>query len=47
MPRLKAMTWNLANQESTEVAEPVAVINLKVITDALDIESLIWLQIFE
>lgn len=29
MPRLKAMTWNMANQE-TEMLDPVAVINLKV-----------------
>ncbi|PIA27533.1 hypothetical protein AQUCO_01100174v1 [Aquilegia coerulea] len=32
-PRLKAMTWNLANQE-TELAEPVAVINLKLQDDS-------------
>lgn len=30
LPRLKAMTWDMANQESTEEADPVAVINLKV-----------------
>lgn len=30
LPRLKAMTWDMANQESAEVADPVAVINLKV-----------------
>lgn len=29
-PRLKAMTWDMANQESTEAMNPVAVINLKV-----------------
>ncbi|EOY22475.1 Far1-related sequence 3 isoform 3 [Theobroma cacao] len=28
LPRLKAMTWNMGNQDS-EVTEPVAVINLK------------------
>ncbi|KAL5717601.1 hypothetical protein ACHQM5_010583 [Ranunculus cassubicifolius] len=32
-PRLKAMTWNLANQEA-EMAEPVAVINLKLQDDS-------------
>ncbi|KAL5748325.1 hypothetical protein ACOSP7_025355 [Xanthoceras sorbifolium] len=35
LPRLKAMTWNMAaNQESTEVMDPVAVINLKLQNDA-------------
>lgn len=33
MPRLKAMTWNMANQE-TEMLDPVAVINLKLQNDA-------------
>ncbi|KAM7254043.1 hypothetical protein ACFE04_031725 [Oxalis oulophora] len=32
LPRLKAMTWNMANQDS-EVAEPAAVINLKLQSD--------------
>lgn len=32
-PRLKAMTWNMANQE-TEMAEPVAVINMKLQDDS-------------
>ena len=31
MPRLKAMTWNMADQD-TEILDPVAVINLKVPT---------------
>ncbi|KAJ4712568.1 Protein FAR1-RELATED SEQUENCE 3 [Melia azedarach] len=34
LPRLKAMTWDMANQESAEVADPVAVINLKLQNDA-------------
>ncbi|XP_044484241.1 COMM domain-containing protein 9-like [Mangifera indica] len=34
LPRLKAMTWDMANQESTEEADPVAVINLKLQNDA-------------
>ncbi|KAF2311476.1 hypothetical protein GH714_024161 [Hevea brasiliensis] len=29
LPRLKAMTWNMANQDTAEVTEPMAVINLK------------------
>lgn len=33
MPRLKAMTWNMANQEP-EMLDPVAVINLKLQNDA-------------
>ncbi|KAI9174349.1 hypothetical protein LWI28_015994 [Acer negundo] len=33
LPRLKAMTWNMANQEYAEVADPVAVINLKLLND--------------
>ncbi|KAK1565058.1 hypothetical protein Q3G72_017893 [Acer saccharum] len=33
LPRLKAMTWNMANQEYAEVADPVAVINLKLQND--------------
>ncbi|XP_031257889.1 COMM domain-containing protein 9-like [Pistacia vera] len=34
LPRLKAMTWDMGNHESTEVADPVAVINLKLQNDA-------------
>ena len=30
-PRLKAMTWNMANQDAAEGTDPVAVINLKVL----------------
>lgn len=33
LPRLKAMTWNMANQD-TELTDPVAVINLKLQSDA-------------
>ncbi|XP_050221164.1 uncharacterized protein LOC126671435 [Mercurialis annua] len=33
-PRLKAMTWNMANQDAAEVSEPVAVISLKLQNDA-------------
>ncbi|KAE8123909.1 hypothetical protein FH972_018828 [Carpinus fangiana] len=33
LPRLKAMTWNMANQDA-ESADPVAVINLKLQNDA-------------
>uniref|UniRef100_A0A2P2Q3Y3 COMM domain-containing protein n=1 Tax=Rhizophora mucronata TaxID=61149 RepID=A0A2P2Q3Y3_RHIMU len=33
-PHLKAMTWNMAKQDSTEAADPVAVINLKLQNDA-------------
>ncbi|GAV56560.1 HCaRG domain-containing protein [Cephalotus follicularis] len=33
VPRLKAMTWNMANQDS-DVSDPVAVINLKLQNDA-------------
>ncbi|XP_057972356.1 uncharacterized protein LOC131160560 [Malania oleifera] len=33
VPRLKAMTWNMANQDA-ELTEPVAVINLKLQNDA-------------
>lgn len=29
MPRLKSMTWNMANQDP-EMLDPVAIINLKV-----------------
>ncbi|KAJ4835782.1 hypothetical protein Tsubulata_027047 [Turnera subulata] len=34
LPRLKAMTWNMANQDTTEMINPVAVINLKLQSDA-------------
>ncbi|KAJ9140168.1 hypothetical protein P3X46_030848 [Hevea brasiliensis] len=34
LPRLKAMTWNMANQDTAEVTEPMAVINLKLQNDA-------------
>ncbi|KAF5730947.1 putative COMM domain-containing protein [Tripterygium wilfordii] len=33
LPRLKAMTWNMANQEAAEAIDPVAVINLKLQDD--------------
>uniref|UniRef100_A0A5B6ZHY6 COMM domain-containing protein n=1 Tax=Davidia involucrata TaxID=16924 RepID=A0A5B6ZHY6_DAVIN len=33
LPRLKAMTWNMANQDA-ELTDPVAVINLKLQNDA-------------
>eukprot|EP00257_Ricinus_communis_P027694 XP_025015108.1 uncharacterized protein LOC112533696 [Ricinus communis] len=33
-PRLKAMTWNMANQDTAEMTEPMAVINLKLQNDA-------------
>ncbi|XAR67899.1 hypothetical protein NMG60_11002835 [Bertholletia excelsa] len=33
LPRLKAMTWNMANEDS-ELTDPVAVINLKLQNDA-------------
>lgn len=32
-PRLKAMTWNMANQDAAEGTDPVAVINLKLQDD--------------
>ncbi|WCJ36254.1 hypothetical protein M5689_017466 [Euphorbia peplus] len=35
LPRLKAMTWNMANQDGGELAEPVAIINLKLQNDTL------------
>ncbi|XP_065873119.1 uncharacterized protein [Euphorbia lathyris] len=34
LPRLKAMTWNLANQDAVELTEPVAIINLKLQNDS-------------
>ncbi|XP_012079842.1 uncharacterized protein LOC105640201 isoform X3 [Jatropha curcas] len=34
LPRLKAMTWNMANKDTAEVTEPMAVINLKLQNDA-------------
>ncbi|OAY30689.1 uncharacterized protein LOC110630803 [Manihot esculenta] len=33
LPRLKTMTWNMANQDTAEVTEPMAVINLKLQND--------------
>ncbi|KAB1199900.1 COMM domain-containing protein 9 [Morella rubra] len=34
LPRVKAMTWNMANQQDTESSDPMAVINLKLQNDA-------------